>query len=89
MKVKLKNATNLQELKLKKDWEVELPKGSTVGDLLSELSLERLKKKDGSISSLVLMFKNKKAVNSVDENLEDGDKIKLMPLASGGLLLRF
>lgn len=84
MKVKLENATNLRELKLKKNWEVELPEGPTVGDLLSELGLDRLKEEDGSVSSLVLMFKNKESVKSIDESLEDRDRVKLMPLASGG-----
>lgn len=84
MRIKIKNATNLGELKLKRDWEVELPKNSTVGELLSELNLDKLKEDDGSISSLVMLFKNKKSVISLDEKLEDGDKLKIMPLASGG-----
>lgn len=84
MKVKIKNATNLEELRLKKKWEVELSEGATVGDLLSELELDRLKEEDGSISSLVMLFKNKKSVQSVDEKLNDGDRLKIMPLASGG-----
>ncbi|KXB07217.1 hypothetical protein AKJ54_00530 [candidate division MSBL1 archaeon SCGC-AAA382K21] len=84
MKVKIENSTNLEELKLERDWEVELSDGSTMEDLLVELGLKRLIEEDGSVSSLVMMFKNKKAVQKTDENLEDGDKLKIMPLASGG-----
>lgn len=80
MKIKLENRTNLEELAPKREWEVELPEGSTVGDLLSELDLDRLEEEDGSISDLVTMEKNKEeAVHTVDEDLEDGDKIKIMP----------
>lgn len=84
IKVKIDNATNLEELRLKKQWKVELPENSTIKDLLSELDLERLEEEDGSISSLVMLFKNNKSVKSVNEKLEDGDKLKIMPLASGG-----
>ena len=84
MKVQIKNATNLRELRLKKDWEVELEEGSTIGDLLSKLELDRLKEEDGTISSYVMVFRNKKAVRKTDVRLENGDKLKIMPLASGG-----
>jgi len=83
MKIKLKNATNLEELRLKRNWEVDLPENSTVGDLLSKLGLNRLKE-GGSISSLVMLFKNKKAVRSVEEKLHDGDDLEIMPTVSGG-----
>lgn len=82
--VKVDNSTNLEELSLKKEFDVELPEGSDLGDLLSELGLERLLEEDGSISSFVMIFRNKESVSSSDIVLEDGDKIKLMPLASGG-----
>ena len=84
MKVQIKNATNLRELRLKKDWEVELEEGSTIGDLLSKLELDRLIEEDGTISSYVMVFRNKKAVRKTDMRLENGDKLKIMPLASGG-----
>lgn len=84
MKIKIENSTNLEELKLRRDWEVELSEGSTIADLLAELGLKRLMEEDGSVSSLVMMFKNKKAVQKTDEKLEDGDRLKIMPLASGG-----
>ncbi len=84
IKVVVRNSTNLEELKLEKNFEVELPEGSDMGDLLNELGLERLKEGDGSLSSFLMIFKNKKSVRSVNEDLEDGDEIKLMPLASGG-----
>lgn len=84
MKIRIENSTNLEELKLKRDGEVELSDGSTMEDLLVELGLKRLIEEVGSVSSLVMMFKNKKAVQRTDENLEDGDKLKIMPLASGG-----
>lgn len=84
VKVKIENSTNLEELKLKRGWEVELSEGSTMEDLLVELGLTRLIEEVGSVSSLVMMFKNKKAVQKSDENLEDGDKLKIMPLVSGG-----
>ncbi len=45
---------------------------------------KRLVEEDGSISSLVLMQKNKKTIRSVNEKLNDGDKIKIMPTAAGG-----
>lgn len=83
MKIKLKNATNLEELRLKRNWEVELPESSTVGDLLSKLGLNRLNE-GRSISSLVMLFKNKKAVRSVEEKLHDGDDLEIMPTVSGG-----
>jgi len=83
MKIELKNATNLEELRLKRNLEVELPESSTVGDLLSKLGLNRLKE-GMSISSLVMIFKNKKAVRSVEEKLHDGDNIEIMPTVSGG-----
>lgn len=84
IKVQVKNSTNLQEMRLKKNFEVELPEGSTVGDLLTELGLDKLKEKNGKISSYILLFKNKKSVNSVEEKLKDNDRIKIVPLASGG-----
>ncbi len=84
IKVKIDNATNLEELRLKKQWKVELSENSKIKDLLSELDLERLEEEDGSISSLVMLFKNNKSVKNVDEKLEDDDKLKIMPLASGG-----
>lgn len=84
MEVEIDNATNLEELRLEKHWKVELSEGSTIKDLLSELDLERLEEKDGTISSLVMLFKNNKSVKTVEEKLEDGDKMKIMPLASGG-----
>lgn len=84
MKIKIENSTNLEELKLRRNWEVELSEGSTIADLLAELGLKRLMEEDGSVSSLVMMFKNKKAVQKTDEKLEDGDRLKIMPLASGG-----
>jgi sulfur carrier protein ThiS len=83
MKIELKNATNLEELRLKRNLEVELPESSTVGDLLSKLGLNRLKE-GRSISSLVMLFKNKKAVRSVEEKLHDGDNLEIMPTVSGG-----
>ncbi len=84
MKINIENKTNLRELKLKKDIELELPENSKVKDLISELGLERLVENDGSISSLVIMQKNKKTVQSVKEDLEDKDTIKIMPTAAGG-----
>lgn len=84
IKVKVENATNLKELRLQKNIEVELPENSQIEDLLLELGIERLKEKDDSISSLVMVFKNNKGVQSTNEKLGDGDKIKIMPLASGG-----
>lgn len=84
MKVNIQNKTNLKELKLKKNIEIELPKNSKVKDLILELNLERLVEKDGSISSLVIMQKNKKTIKSIKEKLEDGDTIKIMPTAAGG-----
>ncbi|KXA89599.1 hypothetical protein AKJ38_02015 [candidate division MSBL1 archaeon SCGC-AAA259I14] len=84
MEVEIENSTNLEELRLKKRFELELSEEATIGELLSELDLNRLKEEDGSLSSLVMVFKNKKAVRSVDEKLSEGDKIKIMPLASGG-----
>ncbi len=84
IEVEIDNATNLEELRLKKHWKVELSENSTVKDLLSKLGLERLEEEDGSVSSLVMLFKNNKSVKSVDEELKDGDKLKIMPLASGG-----
>ncbi len=84
MEVEIDNATNLEELRLEKHWKVELPEGATIKDLISELDLERLEEKDGTISSLVMLFKNNKSVKTVEEKLEDGDKMKIMPLASGG-----
>lgn len=84
MKINIENSTNLEELQLRKNIQVELPEGSDVDDLLSELGLDRLKEKDGSISSIVMLFKNNRSVRSLDEDLEDGDQLKIMPLASGG-----
>lgn len=84
MKINIENKTNLRELKLKKDIELELPEDSKVKDLISELDLERLVENDGSISSLVIMQKNKKTIQSVKEDLGDGDTIKIMPTAAGG-----
>jgi len=83
MKIELKNATNLEELRLKRNLEVELPESSTVSDLLSKLGLNRLKE-GRSISSLVMLFKNKKAVRSVEEKLHDGDNLEIIPTVSGG-----
>ena len=83
MKIKLRNATNLEELQLKRNWDVDLPENSTVGDFLSKLGLNRLRE-GKSISSLVMLFKNKKAVRSVEEKLHDGDYIEIMPTVSGG-----
>ena len=84
MEIKIKNRTNLKELKLKRNIKVELSKNSEVQDLIKKLSLERLIEEDGSISSLVLIQKNKKTIRSVNEKLNDGDKIKIMPTAAGG-----
>lgn len=84
IKVQVRNSTNLKELRLRKNFEVELPEGSTVGDLLTELGLDKIKEDDGKISSYVILFKNKKSVSSVEEELDDEDKIKIVPLASGG-----
>lgn len=84
IEILIDNATNLEELRLKKRWKVKLPEESNIGDILSKLNLDRLKEDDGSISSLVMFFKNNKSVKDVDEKLEDGDKLKIMPLASGG-----
>lgn len=79
MKVKIENATNLEELAPERELEVELPDGASVGDLLEELDLERLEEEDGSISDVVTIEKNRKSsINSADENLEDGDLIKIM-----------
>ncbi len=82
--IQVKNSTNLRELRLRKNLEVELPDGSTVGDLLTELGLDKIKEDDGKISSYIILFKNKKSVSSVEEELDDEDKIKIVPLASGG-----
>ena len=84
MEIKIKNRTNLNELKLERSIKVELSKNSEVQDLIKELGLERLVEEDGSISSLVLMQKNKKTIRSVNEKLNEGDKIKIMPTAAGG-----
>lgn len=84
MKIKIKNGTNLRELRLKREWEEELSKDSTIGDLLTKLNLNKLKNEDGSLSTLVLIFKNKKSVKSVTEELADGDEVKLIPTVSGG-----
>ncbi|MBS3815459.1 MAG: MoaD/ThiS family protein [Hadesarchaea archaeon] len=84
MKIKIKNGTNLSELRLKREWEEEIPEGSTVGDLLSKLNLNKLKNDDGTLSTLVLTFKNGKSIKNANEELSDGDKIKLVPTASGG-----
>lgn len=84
MKIKIKNSTNLEELRLKKQFELEISEEATVGKLLTELDLNKLIGEDGTISSLVMIFKNKRTVRSVDEKLNDGDRIKIMPLASGG-----
>lgn len=84
MKIKIINGTNLKELSLKREWKVEISSDSTVGDLLSNLNLDKLKNNNGSISTRVLIFKNKKPVKSVDERLSDGDNIKFIPTVSGG-----
>lgn len=84
MKVEIENSTNLGELRLNKQLEVQLPDRSDVGDLLSRLGLDRLEERDGSISSLVMKFRNKESVRSVDVELSDGGRIKIMPLASDG-----
>lgn len=79
MKIKIKNSTNLKELRLRREWEEELPDGSTVSDLLAKLDLERLEEEDGSLSTLVIMEKNGKAIKSIDEELKDKDQIEIMP----------
>ncbi|KXB00234.1 hypothetical protein AKJ35_00865 [candidate division MSBL1 archaeon SCGC-AAA833F18] len=84
MEIKIKNSTNLKELRLKREWEEELPGESTIGDLLTKLNLNKLKNEDGSLSTLVLIFKNKKSVRSTSEKLADGDEVKLIPTVSGG-----
>lgn len=84
MKIRIENSTNLEELRLKKQFDLEISEGATVRELLSELDLNRLIEEDGTISTLVLIFKNKESVRSVDEELNDGDKVKIIPLASGG-----
>lgn len=45
MKVKIENATNLEELAPERELEVELLDGASVGDLLEELDLERLEER--------------------------------------------
>ena len=84
MKITIKNRTNLKELKLKRNIKLELPKNSNLKDLIKKFNLERLVEEDGSISSLVLIQKNKNTVKSIQEELNDGDKIKIIPTAAGG-----
>lgn len=84
MKIKIENSTQLRELRLKRNIEVELPENSTVEDLLSELDLKYLINEDETISKSIVMLKNKKTIKSTDEKLRDEDTIRLLPMASGG-----
>ncbi|KXB00036.1 hypothetical protein AKJ40_01995 [candidate division MSBL1 archaeon SCGC-AAA259M10] len=84
MKIKIENSTQLRELRLKRNIEVELPENSTVEDLLLELGLNDLMNEDETLSKYMVMLKNKKTVRSTDTELKDGDTIRLLPMASGG-----
>jgi sulfur carrier protein ThiS len=75
------------------DEEIRLPSGSSVRDVLTQLSTNRdaalrnlLFTAEGDVASHVVVFRNKKLVthDQFHTELVDGDELKLFPAISGG-----
>lgn len=72
--------------------QVRLPAGSSVADVLEQLTATRttlrslLFTAEGDVASHVVVFRNRKLVmhDQFDLQLVDGDELKLFPAVSGG-----
>ena len=94
MKVEVRAFATLSNLLGGGFLEVELPEGSTVGDLLAELVRrfgkpfrEAVMEEDGRLSKYVKVFVNGRDIDflsGLDTALRDGDEVALIPLAGGG-----
>ena len=94
MKVKVRAFATLSNLLGGGFLEVELPEGSTVGDLLAELVRrfgkpfrEAVMEEDGRLSKYVKVFVNGRDIDflsGLDTALRDGDEVALIPPAGGG-----
>ena len=94
MKVEVRAFATLSNLVGGGFLEVELPEGSTVGDLLAELARrlgrpfrEAVMEEDGHLSKYVKVFVSGRDIDSLsglDTTLKDGDEVALLPPAGGG-----
>ena len=84
VKIKIKTLSILKDVIGKSQIDLEVPFGTTLGELINKLANDHKGLADiiGEIELIVLVNGEKK---SLDYKLMDGDEVALMPPASGGL----
>ena len=81
MRVRLLFFATLKDIAGSRELQLEVPEGSTVGDLWSQL--ERTYPRMQSYRSIVLTALNEEYVDR-SARIEDGDELALFPPVSGG-----
>jgi sulfur-carrier protein len=91
LRITVKAFASFREI-LGKDIYLDLEEGSTVKDLLEELSSSNQKLKDtafdgsGGLKDYVLLMINRKRIDSshLETQLKDGDEVAIFPPVAGG-----
>jgi sulfur-carrier protein len=92
MKVHLKAFASFKDI-LGKEKDVDVKEGSSVGELLEDLSSKNTKLKDaifdetGQLRDYVILMKNRKSIEHMEglnTKLSDGDEVAILPPVAGG-----
>ncbi|HUI39723.1 MAG TPA: ubiquitin-like small modifier protein 1 [Methanothrix sp.] len=92
MRVHVRAFANFREI-LGRDLSVDMKDGSTIGDILDDLSSSRQQLRSaifdesGQVREYVIIMKNRKDVSALQglkTVLEDGDEVAILPPVAGG-----
>jgi molybdopterin synthase sulfur carrier subunit len=92
MKVHLKAFASFKDI-LGKEKDVDVKEGSSVGELLEDLSSKNTKLKDaifdetGQLRDYVILMKNRKSIEHMEglnTKLSEGDEVAILPPVAGG-----
>jgi molybdopterin synthase sulfur carrier subunit len=92
MKVHLKAFASFRDI-LGKEKDVDVKEGSSLGELLEDLSSKNTKLKDaifdetGQLRDYVILMKNRKSIEHMEglnTKLSEGDEVAILPPVAGG-----